>query len=159
MAANQVAAVQGLKQIATGQETFRRQSKDWIYPGHTTGIAEYANRYAYLFKIPTQVLGYVDETMARASVADPDPTPRTGYFVCDTLFIVSATAGPQPVDFKYRYGVYGFPAQYNLSGMDSYYLDYRGQVWMGDARGAEAAVPPVAMAENPADIGFAAISE
>jgi prepilin-type N-terminal cleavage/methylation domain-containing protein len=166
MATNQTAAMQVLQNIRTGQETWRRQAKDWVWPHHQLGTPEYADRYYWLHKLPNgDVRGYVDENVARANVTG-GCIPRAGYIFMDTDFII-VNNSPVPVDHKVRFGAMASPYEYNLSGITSYYIDSRGTVWEGDlGDNPDTGSGPVDlpgpwpfMFDNPMEAGFRAVTE
>jgi len=156
MAANEVAAMTALKAIGTGQEVFRKASKDWPYPGHTPGVMQYADRFYRLFKVNDTMapVQYVDEGLARASATWPaaygPAATRTGYWFCDVDFIrVGGTW--RAMDPKVSFAVYAAPSQYNLTGLSSYYMDSRSQVWMKDITDGPLTDK---MPSNPAELMF-----
>jgi prepilin-type N-terminal cleavage/methylation domain-containing protein len=139
MAANEVSAIQGLKAIATAQEAFRRQSKDWVYGTHIAGINSYAGRFYFLFKLSStdSPKEYIAENLARAHIGihtalpEYDPSPHSGYYYCDIVNTVDAGT-TATIDPKVFYAVYAAPASYNVTGLNSFYLDNRGTVWQCD---------------------------
>jgi prepilin-type N-terminal cleavage/methylation domain-containing protein len=161
MAANEAAAVQGLKAIAEAQETFRRQSRDWAYgtgmgkyTEHRAGIQAYAARYYFLYQLTAtdNPKEFINLALAQAHYFVDQgplamtPAPHTGYFYCD--IVNTWTGNPdntKPIDPKILYAVYASPAEYNISGLNSFFLDSRGVVWQSDTGKSQF---PAAMPES-----------
>jgi prepilin-type N-terminal cleavage/methylation domain-containing protein len=167
MAANEAAAIQGLKAIAEGQEAFRRQSKDWAYgtggalpalAQHTPGVQAYASRFYFLYKLTLadSPKEYINVGLAQAHYFVDQgplamtPAPHTGYYYCDIVNTWADNPGNTKwVDPKILYAVYATPAEYNISGLNSFYLDSRGTVYQCDRGLSEF---PVAMPEKYQDL-------
>jgi hypothetical protein len=108
---------------------------------HKPGVQAYASRYYFLYKLTAteNPKEYINVGLAQAHYfvdTGPlamTPAPHTGYFYCD---IVKTWAGnpntTKDIDPKVLYAIYATPAEYNISGLNSFFLDSRGVVWQCD---------------------------
>lgn len=138
MTANEVACIGGLKAIATNQQIFRRQDHQFDYTAlgltDKRGVQEYAPRYWMMQEVDNMNL--VELSLARANIAYAgsmgDPAPANGYFYVDVIQTTTDGTNYVNLDSTIRFAVYAAPAQYNLSGRNSFYIDDRGTIYQKD---------------------------
>jgi len=157
MAANETACIGTLKAIATAQSQFRRL--DHPFTGGTQGVYEYAKPFTNLFTLDStgEVLIYIDKGVSEAHFLNGAGVPKDGYFFLDLLNVYPvSSAVAVPMDYRLRYGITAVPAEYNLTGLNSYYRDDKGVCFQLDTglNTASDADTFHTMHDNPRDDGF-----
>lgn len=144
MSANEAGAIGSLRAIATAQVTLRRSAPQFATP------------YYQLYQDASgNVIQGIDQALASADLSTPSPVAKEGYYYCDLIAAIPIAGGaPVPLNPKMRYGISAAPADYNLTGLNSYYCDDKGVVWQCDTGEGITSPTLLIMSENPKTLGY-----
>lgn len=144
MSANEASAIGSLRAIATAQVTLRRSAP------------QFASPYYRLYEDSSgKIIQGIDQSLANADLSNASPTSKEGYYYCDILATIPIGGGPPaPLNPKMRYGISAAPAEYNLTGINSYYCDDKGVVWQRDTGEGITSPSLLVMNENPKVLGY-----
>jgi len=119
--ANERLAVAGLRMIATGQNTWRRN--DWDNNGLLDYTRQYRNLY-YQLDMAGRPLAIIPKQFADAS----------GGASCRGYFFADLTANWQtgPYNWQYEFGICAWPAKYGITGRHTFVISAEGTVYQRD---------------------------
>lgn len=156
MTANEVGAIGSLRAISTAQVTFRRQDYKLDAAYDHPGSLEFAIPFYRLFTTADgQNLQLIDQALANAHIGQAVPNPKAGFYYMDVVSIIPISGGSGVlIDNRMRYGTSAAPAEYNMTGLSSYYCDDKGVVWQRDTGEGITAPTVLEMDDNPKNVGF-----
>jgi len=123
MAANETSAIAELHKLFESQVVYKR--KDW---GTLPQGSKYAQPYYYMYQItPANQPQLIDPIEAYGHIGWPGgATPKTGYYFMDVLRFAGDAAN---IDPRNSLGMCGMPASFDVTGVNSFYIDAAGHVW------------------------------
>jgi len=132
ISSNEVAAVAGLRVIATGQNTWHRNDYD------SNGILDFTPTYRllhYQLDPAGRMVKMIDKALADAS--GPGGIPKNGYRYGDMVSHWQTGA----YNYRYEYGHCAWPATYGVTGRHTFITSVEGTIYKRDLGQASTLIP------------------